>query len=78
MQDLQKPARRLIIKQCHVCTTVIETTKEPDKCPKCKKSYLPVNYFQKVHDQSKNYDDLFCDSDELHEDDLIKGLYVLW
>ncbi|MEC7277225.1 MAG: hypothetical protein VXV96_12980 [Bdellovibrionota bacterium] len=70
---------RLIIKKCHVCGTLNEGYKETKKCGACNKSFLPSNYFGKVHAlNSKEFDELFSHSDELHEEDLIKGINVLW
>ena len=68
-----------LIKKCHVCGHIMESSQEVQKCGKCKKSFLPVNYFSKVHSKSqKEYDQLFAHSQEIHEEDLIKGLTVLW
>lgn len=70
---------KVIIKKCHMCGSVVEGYKEAKKCTGCKKSFLPSNYFGKVHAKnSKEYDELFSHSDELHEDDLVKGINVLW
>ena len=69
-----------IIKKCHVCGQVTESHKELDKCPNCSKAFLPLNYFGKVHTtkNSEEYSELFEVGENLHEDDLIKGIYVLW
>jgi hypothetical protein len=57
----------------------MEAAQEVQKCGKCKKSFLPTNYFSKVHSKAQNeYEQLFASSAELHEEDLIKGLTVLW
>lgn len=70
---------KLIIKKCHVCGTLVEGFKEPKKCTGCNKSFLPSNYFGKVHAKnSKEFDELFSSSDNLHEDELVKGINVLW
>ncbi len=70
---------KILIKVCHRCNNVMESFHEPEKCTKCKKSFLPSNYFGKVHAQnSEEYKSLFASSEQLHEDDLIKGLQVLW
>ena len=70
---------KTIIRKCHCCGQVTESKSETSKCPKCTKSFLPLNYFQKIHtDKQSNFKDLFSESLELHEDELIKGLYVLW
>jgi len=70
-----------IIKRCHCCGQVTESATEIDKCVSCGKSFLPLNYFSKVHDhEGKKYEfkDLYAEGHELEEDDLIIGLYVLW
>lgn len=72
---------RKIIKSCHVCGQITESSTEIDKCVTCGKSFLPLNYFSKIHDnEGRKYDykELFAQSHELEEEDLIIGLYVLW
>lgn len=70
---------RTIIKKCHVCGHMSESQREICKCLNCKKSFLPLNYFGKVHARnSQDFENLFVSSDELNEDDLIKGINVLW
>lgn len=72
-------SRKLIIRRCHVCGQVVESEVEQESCVSCGKAFLPLNYFNKIHgDQSQKFKDLFSDSDELHEEDLITGIYVLW
>ncbi|MEE2671412.1 MAG: hypothetical protein VYA54_06870 [Bdellovibrionota bacterium] len=78
MKDLNKSLNlKLIIKKCYVCGELSETATEPEKCGSCGKSFLPLNYFQKVHDHTE-FKHLYCDTADLHEDDLIKGIYVIW
>lgn len=70
-----------IIKRCHICDQITESSKEIDKCVSCGKSFLPLNYFSKIHDHEGHkydYSELFAQSHELEEEDLIIGLYVLW
>ncbi|WP_417336025.1 hypothetical protein [Halobacteriovorax marinus] len=75
----RKVTEKILIKKCHCCGHILETAKEASKCPSCKKSFLPVNYFGKVHAKnSTDFKNLFLSSDELHEEDLIKGINVLW
>lgn len=75
----RKVTEKVIIKKCHCCGHLLETAREASKCPSCKKSFLPTNYFAKVHAKnSEEFKDLFLGSDELHEDDLIKGIQVIW
>jgi len=70
---------KLLIKKCHVCGHLMESAQEVQKCGGCKKSFLPVNYFSKVHSKGqKEYEQLFAHSYELRDEDLIKGLTVLW
>ena len=71
-------SKKLLIKQCHCCGHLQEDIKELDRCSKCQKSYLPLKYFEKIHDVHQNYSELFSYADELEENDLIKGLIVLW
>ena len=70
---------KLIIRKCHKCGELNEGSEEPRKCSKCKKSFLPFNYFSKVHaPTSKEFDELFAKSDELQDSDIIKGIAALW
>tara|TARA_R110002072_G_scaffold534_6_gene3886 strand:- start:66007 stop:66255 length:249 start_codon:yes stop_codon:yes gene_type:complete len=70
---------KLIIKKCHCCGHLNETFKEIKRCTGCKKSFLPANYFGKVHAQNDaDYENLYANSEELREEDLVKGINVLW
>ncbi len=70
---------KVLLRKCHVCGEVIESVVEPKKCPSCHKSFLPLNYFSKTGANGKtDFDNLFSETDELFEEDLIRGLYVLW
>ena len=72
-------SNKTIIKKCHLCGQLSESHQEPQKCNSCSKSFLPLNYFSKIHDKnSKDYTELYAYSHELEEDDVIKGLTVLW
>ena len=74
-----RPRHKVIIKKCHLCGQIIESDREISKCPNCSKSFLPVNYFGKIHVKNTNdFKNLFLSSDELSEDELIKGITVLW
>lgn len=74
-----KKHSRVIIRKCHVCGQVVEAPKEQDKCCGCGKSFLPLNYFDKIHgDKTQKLEELYADVDELQEEDLITGIYVLW
>ncbi|MEW6056780.1 MAG: hypothetical protein AB1540_09205 [Bdellovibrionota bacterium] len=41
---------RQLFRLCHVCAAVNESNNESDvsKCLRCGKSFLPVNYFEKL------------------------------
>lgn len=69
---------KLILKVCHQCGFCNSSSVEPERCSKCSKAFLPLNYFEKVHAKGEKFHELFQDSDQLNEEDLIKGLYVLW
>jgi hypothetical protein len=72
---------KIIIKKCHMCGHVTESHQEPQKCKQCNKSFLPVNYFSKIHSKistSSDYEKLFAFGHEMHDEDIIKGLTVLW
>ena len=80
MKDLNKSfSTKFIIKKCYICGEISETAREPEKCGCCGKSFLPLNYFAKVHNHSEvEFKYLFSDTSEIEEEDLIKGLYVIW
>ena len=70
---------QVIVKKCHVCGHINEGEEEMKQCGHCKKSFLPLNYFGKIHNgSSEGLAQLFCRAHELTEDDIIRGLYVLW
>lgn len=70
---------KTIFKKCHMCGHVIEAQVEPKRCEKCRKSFLPSNYFEKIHSKEKvEFNHLFSCSDDLLEENLIKGFHVLW
>lgn len=69
----------LLIKKCHCCGELNEGRREMERCQGCNKSFLPSHYFNKVHAKNeREYQRLFAESHELHEDDMIKGLGVIW
>lgn len=72
-------SQKVIIRKCHVCGQVVESHVEQDKCCGCGKSFLPLNYFDKIHgDSNQKFEELFANSDDLTEEDMITGIYVLW
>ncbi len=77
--EVKKTTGKVLIKKCHVCGHVAESYMEVKKCGGCNKSFLPSNYFGKVHAKnSEEFSKLFSSSDELHEEDLVRGISVLW
>ncbi len=75
----KKSESKKIIKKCHCCGQLLESQKEQQQCLKCGKSFLPLNYFQKIHDHSGDkYKDLFASGHEINDEDIVKGLYVIW
>ncbi len=71
---------KVLVKKCHMCGHIIEGHIEAQRCPSCRKSFLPMDYFSKIHnkDAKAHYDDLFSSVEEIFEEDLIKGLNCLW
>lgn len=75
----KKSTTRMLIKKCHMCGHISESTIEIQKCASCQKAFLPLNYFSKVHhSQTSQFHELFSPSEEISEEDIIKGIYVLW
>ena len=70
---------KTIFKRCHCCGKVNESKKEPTRCTKCHKPFLPSNYFGKIHAKNtQEFNELFSSSDQLSDADLIVGVTVLW
>jgi hypothetical protein len=64
---------------CHSCLKLNESHKELERCAHCDKSFLPLRYFDKIHsDKDTSWSNHFSYSEHLDEEDLIKGLFVLW
>lgn len=80
MKELNKTnSMKRIIKKCHMCGQMHDTATEIQKCKSCKKSFLPSNYFSKIHaNNSQEFKMLFSEVNELHEEDIIKGITVIW
>jgi hypothetical protein len=78
-QKAKKSSKKVLVKKCHLCGELMESSMEPMRCSGCHKSFLPNNYFSKVHAKnSEEFAKLFISSDELQEEELIKGINVLW
>ena len=79
IEQLNISTGKLIIKKCHCCGHVMESDVEVQKCGKCKKSFLPNDYFKKVHSQTgEDFKELFSHVDDLNEQKLVKGIHVIW
>ena len=77
--DKQHDAKPRIIRCCHMCSNIMEFDKEPTKCLKCKKPFLPHNYFAKIHDHNnQDFESLYVSACSLTEEELIKGIEVIW
>jgi len=76
---MQGKKLKKLVKLCHMCCQVTESEKEIQRCPKCNKSFLPLNYFEKIHSgEKKNFSELFENCEFIAEEDLIRGIHVLW
>ncbi len=76
---LIKTREKTIIRKCHLCGEIIEARVEPEKCPTCKKSFLPSNYFGKIHAKnSEEFKKLFSKVEEIYDESLIRGLIAIW
>lgn len=74
-----KTKEKLLIRACHSCLKINEAPKELERCMHCNKSFLPLRYFDKIkNDRDVNWENHFSYSSQLEEEDLIKGLFVLW
>jgi len=70
---------KVLIKRCHVCGHLNESSTELERCQKCSKSFLPSSYFSKVHDNTGvKFKQLYSHVHELDEKDLIIGIHVIW
>jgi hypothetical protein len=70
---------KLLIRACHACLKINESVQELERCSHCKKAFLPLHYFEKIHaDKTSKWSTHYSSSDQLEEEDLIKGLFVLW
>lgn len=79
MKDVQKNKEKLLIRACHSCLKINESNVELARCVHCNKSFLPLRYFEKIHrDKQVAFKDHFSSTEHIEEEDLIKGLFVLW
>jgi hypothetical protein len=80
MKNIEKQVKiKLLIRACHSCGKINEAEKELERCTHCDKSFLPLNYFEKIHAfKNSNWQNHFTSASLMDEEDLIKGLFVLW
>jgi hypothetical protein len=76
MKETQTTKEKHLIRLCHSCSKLSEATVELERCLHCNKSFLPLNYFEKVHGPKKS--ERYAEASSLDEEDLIQGLFVLW
>ena len=75
----KKKSAKLLLTVCHHCLKVNESTTELERCTHCNKSFLPLRYFEKIHkEKNAKWINNFSRAEELEEEDLVKGLFVLW
>lgn len=80
LKNLSAPNKeKMLMRVCHRCLKLNESPRELERCLHCNKSFLPLRYFEKIHAQhDEKYENHFSTSEDLQEEDLIKGLFVLW
>jgi hypothetical protein len=80
VKDIKKTTKeKLLIRSCHSCLKVNESTTELERCTHCNKAFLPLRYFDKIHNSKEaKWENYFYPTELIEEDDLIKGLFVLW
>lgn len=78
-KNTKKQYQKLLVRKCHQCGDLGESPTELKKCAKCNKAFLPLAYFEKVHTLSgARFDSLFSHCDDIDEEDIIKGIHVIW
>jgi len=76
---ITKAKGKLLIRACHACLKVNESHQELERCTHCSKAFLPLRYFEKVHScKDQSWQNHFSTIEFIEEEDLIKGLFVLW
>lgn len=70
---------KLLLRSCHACLKLNESEQELERCLRCNKPFLPLRYFEKIHSQEESkWENYFYPTEFIEEEDLIKGLFVLW
>jgi hypothetical protein len=80
VNEIRKDTKEiLLMRVCHRCNHVNESSVELERCTHCQKSFLPLRYFDKVHaSHGEKWKTNFSSTAEIEEEDLIKGIFVLW
>lgn len=74
-----KTKEKILIRACHSCTRVNESYQEMERCSHCNKAFLPLRYFDQIHHaKDAKYENHFSAAENLDEEDLVRGLFVLW
>jgi len=75
-----KKSKINLIKLCHYCQKINESTKELQRCTHCNKSFMPLNYLMQMKEANskKFFNELYNECKDLNDEDLIKGLYLIW
>lgn len=75
-----KKSKVNLIKLCHYCNKINESTRELQRCNHCTKSFMPLNYLLQMKEQNstKFFNELYNECKDLNDEDLIKGLYLIW
>jgi hypothetical protein len=80
VEEIKKTKKeKLLLRNCHSCLKINESSKELERCAHCNKAFLPLRYFDKIHQEKDlSWENYFYPTDLIEEEDLIKGLFVLW
>lgn len=80
VKEIRKKTKEiLLMRVCHRCQHINESSVELARCTQCQKSFLPLRYFEKIHTaHGEIWKNNFSGASEIEEEDLIKGLFVLW
>ena len=74
-----KTKEKKLIRVCHACCEVNESERELERCSHCNKAFLPLRYFEKIHQAKEaKWETHFWEAEQMEEEELIKGLFVLW
>lgn len=74
-----KTKEKLLIRACHSCLKLNESYQEQERCSHCNKAFLPLRYFEKIHQaKDSKWENHFSPAEQIDEEDLVRGLFVLW